>query len=171
MRVTDVRTILVTAPWKGDPFWALDEGRADQEFWRTAALIEVRTDEGITGLGETVMGYFAGETVPPVVEYYAHLLSDPANRLDPTQPERCFDELYQRSLWWGRVGMALSVLSGIEMALWDVAGKAPASRSMHCSAAPSTSACRSTQAEGRVAGRCRRPSTRRLAMSGSASGG
>ena len=124
MRVTDVRTILVTAPWKGDPFWALDEGRADQEFWRTAALIEVRTDEGITGLGETVMGYFAGETVPPVVEYYAHLLSDPGNRLDPTQPERCFDELYQRSLWWGRVGMALSVLSGIEMALWDVAGKA-----------------------------------------------
>lgn len=48
MQVTDVRTILVTAPWKGDPFWALDAGRADQEFWRTAVLIEVHTDEGVT---------------------------------------------------------------------------------------------------------------------------
>jgi L-alanine-DL-glutamate epimerase-like enolase superfamily enzyme len=119
LQVTGVRTILVTAPWKGDPFWAPDE-----EFWRTAALIEVSTDEGVTGLGETVMGYFAGEVVPPIVDYYARLLCDPANRLDPTQPDRCFDELYQRSLWWGRVGLALSVLSGIEMALWDIAGKA-----------------------------------------------
>ncbi len=123
MKVTDVRTVLVTAPWKGDPFWALDEGHADQEFWRTAALIEVHTDAGVTGLGETIMGYFAGEVVPPIVDYYRRLLVDPPLRLDPTQPERCFDELYQRSLWWGRVGLALSVLSGIEMALWDVAGK------------------------------------------------
>ena len=54
VRVASVRTILVTCPWKGDPFWV--EG---QEFWRTAALIEVTADEGITGLGETIMGYFA----------------------------------------------------------------------------------------------------------------
>jgi L-alanine-DL-glutamate epimerase-like enolase superfamily enzyme len=119
LHVTAVRTILVTAPWKGDPFWA-----PNLEWWRTAALIEVQTDQGITGLGETVMGYFAGEVVPPLVEYYARLLTDRDLRLDPSEPERCFDELYQRSLWWGRVGLALSVLSGIEMALWDIAGKA-----------------------------------------------
>ena len=118
MKVTDVRTILVTAPWKGDPFWVPDE-----EFWRTAALIEVTADDGTTGLGETVMGYFCAEVVPPLVDYYRRLLVDPANRLDPTQPERCFDELYQRSLWWGRTGLAVSVLSGIEMALWDLTGK------------------------------------------------
>ena len=46
------------------------------------------------------------------------------------QPEACFRELYQRSLWWGRVGLGLSVLSGIEMALWDIAGKA-AGRPVH----------------------------------------
>jgi L-alanine-DL-glutamate epimerase-like enolase superfamily enzyme len=118
LRVASVRTILATCPWKGDPFWV--EG---EEFWRTAALIEVTADDGTTGLGETIMGYFAAETVPPLVDYYARLLTDPALRLNPTQPERCFDELYQRSLWWGRVGLALSVLSGIEMALWDLAGK------------------------------------------------
>ena len=119
MRVTDVRTILVTAPWRGDPFWVPGE-----DFWRTAALIEVETDEGITGLGETIMGYFNADVVPPLVDYYRRLLVDPALRLDPMNPERCDDELYQRSLWWGRVGLAVSVLSGIEMALWDLAGKA-----------------------------------------------
>ena len=118
MGITDVRTILVTAPWKGDPFWV-----PDREYWRSAALIEVQTDEGTTGLGEAIMGYFAGEVVPPIVDYYRRLLVDPDLRLDPTQPERCFDELYQRSLWWGRNGLGLSVLSGIEMALWDLAGK------------------------------------------------
>jgi len=117
LKVTDVRTILVTAPWKGDPFWV------SQEWWRTAALIQIHTDEGVTGLGETIMGYYAGEVVPPIVDYYRRLLVDPDLRLDPTQPERCFDELYQRSLPWGRVGAAISVLSGIEMALWDLAGK------------------------------------------------
>jgi L-alanine-DL-glutamate epimerase-like enolase superfamily enzyme len=68
------------------------------------------------------MGYFLPDSVPPLVDYYGGLLVELG--LDPTQPDACFRELYQRSLWWGRVGLGLSVLSGIEMALWDVAGKA-----------------------------------------------
>src|SRR2546429_3356019 len=116
MKVTDLKTILITAPWTGDPFWV-----QGTEFVRTAALIRVETDEGLDGLGETVMGYFCPDVVPPLVDYYRSLLVD--LRLDPLQPERVYDELYQRSLWWGRVGLALSVLSGIEMALWDLAGK------------------------------------------------
>lgn len=120
IRVVKVRTILVTPPWTGDPFFGFTPG---EEFRRTAALIEVTADDGTTGLGETIMGYFNAEVVPPLVEYYARLLTDPNLRLDPTQPERCFEELYQRSLWWGRVGLAVSVLSGIEIALWDLVGK------------------------------------------------
>jgi len=33
MKVTDVQTILITAPWSGDPFWV-----QETEFVRTAAL-------------------------------------------------------------------------------------------------------------------------------------
>ena len=123
MRVTAVRTVLITAPWTGDPFWV-----PGVLFERTAALVVVETDEGVTGVGETIMGYFAADTVPPLVDYYGRLLVD--LRLDPTQPEACFRELFQRSLWWGRVGLGLSVLSGVEMALWDIAGKA-ADRPVH----------------------------------------
>ena len=116
MRVTAVRSVLVTAGWTGDPLWV-----AGEPFERTAALVVVETDEGVTGVGEAIMGYFHAEVVPPLIDYYGRLLVD--LRLDPRQPEAAFRELYQRSLWWARVGLGLSVLSGLEMALWDIAGK------------------------------------------------
>ncbi len=117
MRVTGVRSVLITAPWTGDPFWLPGE-----RFERTAALVVVETDEGITGVGETIMGYFCAEVVSPLIDYYGRLTT--GLDLDPRQPEAAFRELYQRSLWWARVGVGLSVLSGLEMALWDIAGKA-----------------------------------------------
>jgi L-alanine-DL-glutamate epimerase-like enolase superfamily enzyme len=123
VRVTGARTVLVSAAWTGDPAWV-----GGEPFTRTAALVLVETDDGITGLGEPIMGYFAAEVVPPLVDYYAKLLVE--LRLDPRQPEAAWRELYQRSLWWGRVGLGLSVLSGVEMALWDIAGKA-AGRPVH----------------------------------------
>ncbi len=123
MRVSAVRTVLITAPWTGDPFW-----QPGEVFERTAALVVVETEDGVVGVGETIMGYFCADTVAPLVDYYGRLLVDLA--LDPLQPEACFRELYQRSLWWGRVGVGLSVLSGVEMALWDLAGKV-AGRPVH----------------------------------------
>ena len=117
MKVTGVRTVLVTAPWTGDPFWLPGE-----KFERSAALVVVETDDGLSGVGETIMGYFCAEVVTPLIDYYGHLLT--TLELDPRQPEATFRELYQRSLWWARVGVGLSVLSGLEMALWDIAGKA-----------------------------------------------
>lgn len=119
MRVTDARTILVTTTWTADPAWT-----AGAAFRRSAALVEVTTDEGLSGLGETVMGYFCPEVVPPLVAWARELLMDPDLGLDPRQPERAFDELARRCRWWGRTGVALSVLSAVEMALWDIAGKA-----------------------------------------------
>jgi L-alanine-DL-glutamate epimerase-like enolase superfamily enzyme len=116
MRVTRVRTILVTTPWTGDPFWV-----GGAAFERTAALVAIETDEGVTGLGEPIMGYFHADVVPPLVDYYGGLLVELG--LDPLDPGAAWRELYQRSLWWGRVGLGLSVLSGVEMALWDIAGK------------------------------------------------
>ena len=123
MRVTSVRTILVTAPWTADPSFVSGEA-----FERSAALILVETDEGVSGLGEAMLGYFAADVVPPIVDYYGRQLV--ALRLDPRRPEPAWRELYQRSLWWGRNGLALSVLGGLEMALWDIAGKV-AGRPVH----------------------------------------
>src|SRR5688572_1170600 len=125
MHVVDVRTHLLTTSWTADPAWTGGEA-----FVRSSALVVVETDEGIDGLGETVMGYFCPEVVPPIVAWARELLVDPTIGLDPLQPERAFDELAQRCRWWGRTGVPLSVLSAVEMALWDIAGKA-AGRPVH----------------------------------------
>jgi L-alanine-DL-glutamate epimerase-like enolase superfamily enzyme len=124
MRVTDVRTVLLTSAWKGDPAWVAAENfLVEGEFRRSSALVVVDTDEGVSGVGETVMGYFLPEVVSPLVDFFRSILVDARLGLDPLEPRRCFDELTQRSLWWGRVGVAMSVLSGVEMALWDICGK------------------------------------------------
>ena len=74
MRVTAVRTALVTAPWTGDPSWV-----GGAAFERTAALVIVETDEGLTGLGEPIMGYFHADVVPPLIDYYAQILAHADN--------------------------------------------------------------------------------------------
>jgi L-alanine-DL-glutamate epimerase-like enolase superfamily enzyme len=125
MRVTDVRTILLTSAWGADPAWYEDGPTGEAEPpWRSSALVVVDTDEGVSGLGETVMGYFCPEAVEPIVALLRRALVDPARVLDPLRPEACTAELAQRIMWWGRTGMALSVLSAVDMALWDILGKA-----------------------------------------------
>ena len=57
MKITDVRTTLLTGPWTNDPF--LREARK----LRSAAFIEMLTD-GPIGIGETYAGYFCPEAVP-----------------------------------------------------------------------------------------------------------
>lgn len=124
MRVTDVRTILLTSPWGADPAWLEeDTGGTFTPPLRSSALVVVDTDEGVSGLGETVMGYFCPEAVAPVVALLRRALVDPDLALDPCRTEACAAELAQRIRWWGRTGLGLSVLSAVEMALWDIRGK------------------------------------------------
>lgn len=125
MRVTDVRTILLTSAWGADPAWVAEgpDGVAAPPL-RSSALVVVDTDEGVQGVGETVMGYFCPEAVEPIVAVMRRALLDRTLGLDPMRTEACAAELAQRILWWGRTGMALSVLSAVDMALWDIRGKA-----------------------------------------------
>ncbi len=114
MKITDVRPVLLTGPSSNDPWITVSKAR------RTAAFIEVHTDVGLVGVGETYAGYFAPELVPPIVEYARPILVD-ADTMDvtvlTTRMRRCL-------AFWARVGVGAAILSGIEAALWDLAGKA-----------------------------------------------
>jgi L-alanine-DL-glutamate epimerase-like enolase superfamily enzyme len=52
MKITDVKTTLLTGPSTNDPY-VLELRKL-----RSAAFVEIETDKGITGLGETYAGYF-----------------------------------------------------------------------------------------------------------------
>ncbi|MCM8825605.1 MAG: mandelate racemase/muconate lactonizing enzyme family protein [Candidatus Omnitrophica bacterium] len=113
MKITDVKTAILTGPCTSDPF--LSECRKR----RSAAFIEIYTDSGITGIGETYAGYFFPEVVPEIVNFFAPILIGQ----DPDNIELLWQRMYHCGNYWCRVGLGSAVLSGIDAALWDIKGK------------------------------------------------
>jgi L-alanine-DL-glutamate epimerase-like enolase superfamily enzyme len=109
-RITDVSTFLLTAP-------GTHIGMPDTQ--RSAALIHITTDDGATGLGETYAGLYVAPLVPPCVDLYRPLLLGQ----DPHDIGRLMDTMRLRSMRWGMHGLPVQVMSGIEMALWDLHAK------------------------------------------------
>jgi L-alanine-DL-glutamate epimerase-like enolase superfamily enzyme len=113
MKITDVRTTLLTGPSTNDPF--LREARK----LRSAAFIEILTDGPHTGLGETYAGYFCPEAVPVIVDFFKPILV--GQNVDDI-PE-LWRRMYHCGNFWCRVGLGTIVLNGVEAALWDLKGK------------------------------------------------
>ncbi len=89
---------------------------------RSATIVEVITDEGITGWGEA----FAQGLEPPQIA--AAVISSALAPLvigqDPLATEVLWHRMYHASRDYGRKGSVVSGISAIDMALWDIAGKA-----------------------------------------------
>ena len=113
MRITDVRTVLLTGPSSLDPY--IREARQR----RSAAFIEVETVDGVVGVGETYAGYFCPEAVPAIVDFFKPILL--GQTVDDI-PE-LWRRMYHCGNFWGRVGLGTIVLNGIEAALWDLKGR------------------------------------------------
>ena len=112
MKITNVQSVLVTARWVDDPSFP--------KSLHACALIRVTTDAGIDGWGEATLGYFAPETVESIVNYFKPVVVG----RDPLEIAALEAALLSDGMWWARSGAGRSVISGIEMALWDLKGKA-----------------------------------------------
>jgi len=113
MKITDVRTVLLTGPSTNDPYF-----RESRQL-RSAAFIEIITDRGIVGLGETYAGYFCPEIVPHVVDFYKPILLGQ----DVEDVALLWQRMDTCGTFWARAGLGAIVLCGIEAALWDLKGK------------------------------------------------
>ena len=113
MKITDVQTILLTGPCTNDPF--LSECRK----YRSAAFVEVHTDTGLIGIGESYNGYRCAELYPTAVAYFAPIL---IGRTVDDIPQ-LWQWMYQCEHFWCRTGFGIGVINGIEAALWDLKGK------------------------------------------------
>lgn len=88
---------------------------------RTALLVQVQTDEGLTGLGEAACYSGPLSTMAAIVrdDLRPHLLGQ-----DPFRVERLWQQMYARTHQHGRRGAVLMAMSGIDIALWDLIGQA-----------------------------------------------
>lgn len=85
---------------------------------RVSSVIRVVTDTGEIGIGSVYSHPRLVQTI--VTEQLAPMLRGQ----DPTDVERLWRIMYGLTRWYGRKGVAVSALGGVEMALWDLRGKA-----------------------------------------------
>ena len=81
------------------------------------ALVAVHTDAGISGFGSV---FTDGRLVQAALKVLEPLYLG-ENALEP---ERVSEKLHQNSFWMGRGGSLTHAISGIDIAMWDILGKA-----------------------------------------------
>ena len=81
------------------------------------AILAVHTDEGITGFGSVF-------TDARLVAAGLKVLEPLVLGEDALSPERVSEKLHQNTFWMGRGGTLTHVISGIDIALWDILGQA-----------------------------------------------
>ena len=89
-------------------------------------VIRIHTDEGIVGIGEV-------DSCPTVVDAIVRAprshaiatgLADLLVGENPLDISRLWDKMYKGTHFFGRFGPTIHAMSGIDIALWDIAGKA-----------------------------------------------
>ena len=87
---------------------------------RTAHLVEVETDEGITGWGEC----FGPGNIALANKFIIEKVIQPIIKgLNPTNKEYIWHKVYNLLRDSGQKGMPIQALSGIDIALWDILSK------------------------------------------------
>lgn len=121
MKITDVRLIALRYPL-AQPLRLAWGVMTHRQF----ALIEIETDAGITGLGETSVNFphwSLAERRATIQDGLKPLLVGE----DPLRIEALWEKLYRAlirlGLLWGK-GAILSAIGGVDIALWDIAGQA-----------------------------------------------
>lgn len=117
MKITEVKTYVLQAMLPDKAFgWS--QRVTDR---RQTAICVVSTDEGLQGLGEAF--YFGGPA-----KIAAEIISDVFGPLivgrDPLDHNVIWDYLYNWTRDQGMKGITISALSAIDIALWDIKGKA-----------------------------------------------
>jgi D-galactarolactone cycloisomerase len=112
MKITALHSIPLMG-WTDDTGWDFKFDPAEN----LHTLIEVETDEGITGIGSVY-------TSQALVDASLRLLSPFVIGEIALEPERVSEKLHQMTFWNGRGGSVTHTISGIDIALWDILGKA-----------------------------------------------
>lgn len=118
MKITRVEPFLVALPYDhGAP----KPQRHGVGSWATQPILLVRvdTDEGITGWGEA----FGHASSPVTMTAVAKIVAEQAIGRDPRDIPTLMSDLIRRTQSMARNGPVQFALSGLDIALWDIAGK------------------------------------------------
>ena len=116
MTITDVEAIYVRS----------DVVKEQCDSGQDALIVRVHTDAGISGLGEVDSNPMAAKGA--IEGPFSHSLASGLRELvvgeDPFETEKIWHKMYSRNIYGGRRGVGFHAMSGIDLALWDIKGKA-----------------------------------------------
>jgi L-rhamnonate dehydratase len=103
-----------------NPMSIYPEYREQRSSWNAAwgpdLFLRIQTGDGLEGIGTTV----PGGARPIIEKHFANLLIGQ----DPFNIEKLWDQMFRSSLPYGRKGLAIMAMSAVDVALWDLVGKA-----------------------------------------------
>lgn len=89
-------------------------------------VVKVSTDAGLVGVGEVDSSSLVAKAIidAPVSHKIARGLAECVLGQDPCEIDFLLHRMYEGSIYYGRQGAVIQAMSGIEIALWDILGKA-----------------------------------------------
>lgn len=112
MRIAELHAHVLEAPLSQPFGWSFDSTAT-----RGGCIVEIVTDDGLVGWGECYGPARMNAAV--LAGFRRHLIG-----ADPMAGEALWQTLYNRFRDYGQKGLAVSALSGVDIALWDLRGKA-----------------------------------------------
>ena len=123
MKITDVEAIVLdTGKDYPDPAAA-----GEAHGVRFISLLKISTDEGITGWSDVETQPHVGKAIVDAPSGGAIGFEGLRRALigeDPLERERLWQKMYRFLAYYGREGAGMQMISGADVALWDIAGKA-----------------------------------------------
>ena len=116
MRITDVEALHLRLPQVAE----IADGTQD------VLIIRVHTDAGLVGIGEVSSQSYVCKAIfeAPRSAERRHGLAYLLRGQDPLDVEALWQRLYHHTNRYGRRGAAIHAISGADLALWDLRGKA-----------------------------------------------
>lgn len=116
MKIVDVEALYLRLP----------EVKEQTDSSQDALLVKITTDEGIIGWGEVDSSPFV---IKAVIEApYSHTLARGLRHSligeDPLRTDYLWEKMYRDTIYFGREGAAIQAMAGVDIALWDIKGKA-----------------------------------------------
>lgn len=117
MKITNVEAMILKQPGE---ILMIGDGSQD------TVLIKIETDEGITGWGECDSSPYVVKTIIdcPSSHMVCRGLKDIVIGQDPFDVEKIWEDMYRGSYYYGRRSVGIHAMSGVDIALWDIIGKA-----------------------------------------------
>lgn len=123
MKITNVEAFILESPFEN----TAPEGSEEARGVKHCLLLKVSTDEGINGWSDIETSSHVGEAVVNAPDSGSGVFEGLRTLTigeDPFEVERLWDKIYKGSIYFGRRGVAMQMLSGFDIACHDIIGKA-----------------------------------------------